>query len=136
MAKSKAPKIDGLGPDNLKRIHSAVRKVWQWSKPWQLAKKRCVGSDGFPRCENPECPDRGKPVTKVTIDHVEPVGEVGGVNYIAKMFVPSSGLQGLCNCCHRTKTAIERKRNANNDPLSKKASYAAKKANKANRTGH
>lgn len=110
MPKKKEPKIDGLCSADLKKIHSAVRRVWQWSKPWQIAKKRSVGADGFPRCENANCPQKGMPVAKVYIDHIDPVGEIGGADYITKMFIPSWKLQCLCKKCHAIKTAKERKK--------------------------
>lgn len=106
--KKKAAPIDGLGPDNLKRIHAQVRQAWQWSHAWRLAKKRALYPDGFYRCESPDCPNKGKPVPKVSVDHVNPVGEVGGPFYIQRMFVPSSQLQCLCKRCHDAKTRAER----------------------------
>lgn len=112
MARKKAEKIDGLSSDDLKRIHKAVRQVWSWSYPWRLAKKRATGEDGFPRCENKKCPQRGKPVSKVFVDHILPVGEVGGPGYIQKMFLPSNALQCLCKKCHDAKTREERKESA------------------------
>ena len=90
MAKrAKTPKVDGLGPDDLKRIHKALGQVRKWSYPVRLAKARAMGKDGFPRCENPKCPKRGKPVPSVQADHIHPIGEVGGPNYIKLMFVGS-----------------------------------------------
>ena len=109
MAKKKTEPTDGLGPHELKRIHSAVRQAWQWSRAWHLAKKRATGSDGFPRCEGPTCPHKGKPVSKVFVDHIDSVGEVGGPKYIQRMFVPSAKLQCLCKKCHDAKTKEERK---------------------------
>lgn len=107
LVRSKKPKIekpDGLGPDDLKKIHKAVRQVWSWSKAWRLAKARAMGKDGFPRCE--KCK---KKVPKVFVDHIKPVGEVGGPKYIEKMFIPSKHLQCLCKKCHDAKTREERK---------------------------
>lgn len=101
--------VDGLNPSDLRKIHKAVRQVWQWSKPWRLAKARAVGKDGFPRCESLTCEKRGKPVPKVFVDHVEPVGKIGGPDYIARMFIPSARLQCLCKKCHDAKTKEERK---------------------------
>lgn len=105
--KSKIEKVDGLGPDDLKKIHRALGQVRSWSYPVRLAKKRCMGEDGFPRCENKKCPSRGKPVPRVQADHVDPIGEIGGPGYIQKMFVPSHKLQMLCGPCHRVKTKAE-----------------------------
>lgn len=109
--KAKAEKVDGLGPDDLKRIHKMVRQAWQWSHAWRLAKKRALHEDGFYRCENKKCPQRGKPVPNVAVDHIEPVGEVGGPEYIQRLFVPSKKLQCLCKKCHDPKTRAERKAN-------------------------
>lgn len=108
--KVKKEKIDGLGPDDLKRIHRAVRQVWSWSHAWQVAKKRVMHADGFPRCENPNCLKKGKRVPKVFVDHISPVGEVGGDMYIPKMFMPSWALQCLCKVCHDAKTKAEKKK--------------------------
>lgn len=107
--KAKIEKVDGLGPDDLKRIHKMVRQAWQWSHPWRLAKKRALHPDGFYRCENEKCPDKGKPVPNVAVDHINNVGEVGGPGYIQRLFVPSRMLQCLCKACHRQKTNSERK---------------------------
>lgn len=103
MAKKQKIRIDGLGPDDLKRIHKAIRQVWCWSHPWRLAKKRAMHKDGFPRCE--KCK---KKVPKVSVDHIQPVGEVGGPEYIQRLFVPSDLLQCLCKKCHDVKTREER----------------------------
>ncbi len=108
MKRKKPEPTDGLGPNELKRIHGAVRKVWQWSRAWHLAKKRAMGEDGYPRCESKDCPSRGGMVPKHFIDHIDPVGEVGGPKYIQRMFVPSSKLQALCKKCHDAKTKAER----------------------------
>jgi 5-methylcytosine-specific restriction endonuclease McrA len=113
VAKKTKERIDGLSSENLKRVHIAVRKVWQWSHSWRLAKKRALHADGFYRCENPKCEQAGQPAPKVVVDHIKPVGQVGGPDYIKKMFVPSSELMCLCNKCHRLKTNEERKREKN-----------------------
>ena len=109
MAKRKNPPFDGLGPDDLKKIHKALGQVRKWSYPVRLVQKRCIGKDGFPRCENPKCLKKGKPVPKIQVDHIEPIGEIGGPNYIQKMFVSSHKLQGLCHDCHKIKTKQEKK---------------------------
>lgn len=108
MAKKKKEMVDGLGPDDLKRIHRALGQVRKWSYPVRLAKKRAMGADGFPRCENKKCPSKGKPVPSVQADHITPIGEIGGPQYIKRMFVPSTQLQCLCGPCHRAKTKLER----------------------------
>ncbi len=132
--KQKIEKIDGLGPSDLQAIHKAVRQVWSWSKPWRLAKARAMHEDGFPRCENKKCPKKGKPVPKVFVDHKQPVGEVGGPNYIQKMFIPSKNLQCLCKPCHDAKTKEERTPRAKvtvskRDKSPKKAPAAGKDSN-------
>lgn len=110
---TKSKPIDGLSPDDLKKIHKVVRQAWSWSHPWRLAKKRALHEDGFYRCENPSCEQSGKPVPKVSVDHINPVGRVGGPEYIQKMFVPSNQLQVLCSPCHKKKTNEERKQAKN-----------------------
>lgn len=101
--KEKLEAVDGLGPKELKQIHKAIRQVWSWSRAHRLAKARCLGKDGFHRCE--QCK---KKVPKVFVDHISPVGEVGGPGYIQRLFIPSSGLQCLCKKCHDAKTKAER----------------------------
>lgn len=110
--KEKPPKVDGLSSDDLKKLHRAVRQIWSWSYPWRLAKKRAMGPDGFPRCENKKCEQKGKPVAKVFVDHISPVGEIGGPRYIQRMFIPSNQLQCLCKKCHDVKTENENKERA------------------------
>jgi 5-methylcytosine-specific restriction endonuclease McrA len=110
MAKKKIKvQIDGLGPEDLKRIHKAVRQVWSWSYPRRLAKKRALHEDGFYRCELPSCPDKGKPQPNISVDHINPIGEVGGTEYVKKMWCPSDQLQCLCKKCHAKKTREEKK---------------------------
>ncbi len=109
MPKKKPDKVDGLGPEDLKKIHRALGQVRSWSHPVRLVKKRCIGQDGFPRCENSDCPSMGAPIPSVHVDHINPIGEVGGPDYIKKMFVPSHMLQALCKRCHAEKTNAERR---------------------------
>lgn len=113
--KEKPAPIDGLSPGDLKRIQSAVRQVWSWSHPWRLVKKRSMHADGFPRCENKKCKHKGKAVPKVFVDHIESVGEIGGPDYIKRMFIPSCKLQALCNDCHKIKTKEEAAERAGKD---------------------
>lgn len=103
-----APQDGGLTAADRKKLHRAVRLVWSWSSPPRLVRKRCMGKDGFPRCESPTCSARGRKVPKVFVDHIEPVGEVGGPDYISRMWCPSSRLQGLCKKCHDAKTKAEK----------------------------
>jgi 5-methylcytosine-specific restriction endonuclease McrA len=43
-------------------------------------------------------------VPKLTVDHIVPVGEVGGRDYIQKMWTPSKNLRAICPKCHYKKT--------------------------------
>jgi hypothetical protein len=105
--KPKRERVDGLGPDELKRIHSAVRLVWTRCLSRRLAVKRASDAKGFVYCEL--C----KEVTpKAYVDHIEPIGQVGGPDYIQRMFKPSIELQVLCRSCHDKKTRAERKGSA------------------------
>jgi hypothetical protein len=115
MAKTKSeksePRIDGLGPAERKLIKNQVRKAWQWSHAWRLAKKRATDPEGFPFCENPKhyevTGSKTLRVAKVFVDHVIPVGEVDSLGYIQRMFVPSTKLQCWCKKCHDPKTKKE-----------------------------
>lgn len=100
-------KVDGFGVAERKAVHAAVRLVWQRSLARRLALKRATDAEGYLRCE--QCRQR---TPKAHVDHREPVGEVGGTNYIADMFAPSVSLDVLCPPCHRAKTAAERKATA------------------------
>ena len=110
MAKVKKEKIDGLSSDDLSRINKALGQVRKWSYPVRLVKKRCLHADGFYRCENTQCQSKGMPVPSIQVDHIEPIGEIGGSEYIKRMFVSSDKLQGLCKKCHQEKTKAERKK--------------------------
>jgi 5-methylcytosine-specific restriction endonuclease McrA len=101
--RQKAQKIDGLGTRELSLIHSAVRQVWQRGRSRALVIKRCTGKDGFLRCESCQ-----KKTPQIKVDHIDAVGKVGGPDYIQRMFVPSSQLQGLCKKCHDAKTRAEK----------------------------
>ena len=79
--------------------------VWHWGYPKKLVIARCTGKDGFLKCE--KCKKR---VPKVFVDHIVQVGDVDS-GFIARLFCPSSGLQGLCAECHRLKTKEERQSN-------------------------
>lgn len=103
MAKRKKPeRTDGLGPLEIKKIRSAIRLVWHRSHARKLVVKRCKGEDGFFRCEL--CMEM---TPELKIDHKVQVGDVDG-GFIARLFCPSSELQGLCKECHRQKTKEER----------------------------
>lgn len=96
-------RIDGLGPDDKKKIRAAIRQVWAWSTPRRLTVKRAARPNDFWFCEGCE-----RVVPKITVDHIHPVGEVDGPEYITKMWCPSSQLRALCNPCHKAKTKAER----------------------------
>lgn len=102
MARKKIEKVDGLGPHEIKKIRSAIRLVWHRSFARSLVVKRCVGKDGFARCE--QCK---KKTPHLKIDHIKNVGDVDG-GFIERLFCPSWELQGLCHECHKIKTKMER----------------------------
>lgn len=99
--KQQARQVDGLGPHAKTRLRSAIRDVWHGSYARKLAAERCIGKDGFPRCE--QC---GRKVPKVTIDHMVPVGEVDD-GFIRRMFCSSDRLKALCGPCHSVKTKAD-----------------------------
>ncbi len=75
----------------------------------RLVRKRSMHADGFPRCENKKCPHKGRPVPAIQVDHIEPIGAIGGPYYIQRMFISSKELQALCKQCHAAKTKTEKK---------------------------
>lgn len=99
----KLKKTDGLGPLEVKKIRTALRLVWQRAYSRKLVVLRCTKADGFTYCE--KC-DEATPALKV--DHIEKVGDLD-TGFIARLFIPSSGLQGLCRECHNEKTKVERR---------------------------
>jgi hypothetical protein len=101
--KKKIEKVDGLSPYDVKKIRSAIRQVWQRSHVRKLCVNRCIGVGGFSYCE--QCKKRAP---HIHIDHKVRVGDVDA-GFIARLFCPSSGLQGLCKECHRVKTNAERR---------------------------
>lgn len=98
----KLKKADGLGPLEVKKIRNALRLVWQRSHARKLVVERCTRKDGFTYCE--ACSSM---TPKLKVDHILNCGELDE-GFIARMFVPSLGLQGLCNGCHHSKTQLER----------------------------
>lgn len=106
--KREKAKIDGLGPDDLRRIHKALGQVRTWSYPVRLVRARAVDKQGFPVCEGKAHKGKRR-VPKIQIDHLDPIGEIGGPCYIDKMFVSSKRLQALCKKCHGPKTRAETK---------------------------
>jgi hypothetical protein len=105
------PNVDGLGPKDIKRLVTAIRRVWSWNYARRICLERAIGKDGFPVCE--KC---FKKVPKVYPDHIKPIGEFS-LQYIARCFVPSNRLQALCGKCHRVKTNRERTKLRNNKKI-------------------
>ncbi len=97
-------KVDGLGPRDVKRLVTAIRRVWGWNEARKICLARATGKDGFARCELCK-----KKVPKVYPDHIEPVGTFHAETYIKRMFIASSRLQAICKNCHRLKTNRERR---------------------------
>ena len=104
--KQKLVATDGYGPKERAMVHKAVRQVFTWSAAYREVKKRCKNAEGFYVCEKKSC---RKVVPTIAVDHIKAIGEVGGPNYIRRMFVNSKKLQGLCKACHGAKTRLERK---------------------------
>jgi hypothetical protein len=100
----RSKKVDGLSLGDIEKLKKAIRKVWNWSQPRKLCLARAMHTDGFPRCENPKC--KQKKVAVVFADHIHAVGK-WDERYIERMFCPSTGLQALCNTCHKGKTKID-----------------------------
>lgn len=102
--KEKIEKIDGLGPDDIRKIRVAIRQVWSWSYPRRLCIARAVvDEDGNSRCELCK-----KVVPKVHPDHIEAAGDVDA-GFISRLFCSSNKLQALCKKCHQAKTNQERR---------------------------
>lgn len=100
--KKKLPKIDGLGPEDEKRLRNAIREVWSWNYARKLCIQRATDQAGFGKCEGCK-----KKVPKLFADHIEPIGEFDSRTFIDRMFLPSSYLQALCKKCHDAKTRVE-----------------------------
>lgn len=111
MAKKKIAKTDGLGLHEKRKLRAAIRQVWHRSYARRLVVDRCMSDDGFPRCEGKNCKLKGRPAPKITVDHIQRVGEVDS-GFIDRMFVPSKKLRGLCEECHKEKTREENKKAA------------------------
>ncbi|CAN5426506.1 hypothetical protein BH11ARM1_BH11ARM1_14260 [soil metagenome] len=103
MAKKPKQITDGYGPEERKRIHSAIRQVWQRCTARRIAARRCALPGDFSRCE--VCTAM---VPKIHIDHIVPAGTIADAGFVERLFCPSSGLQGMCPTCHKAKTAVER----------------------------
>ena len=99
----KLKKSDGWGPLEIKKVRSALRLVWQRSYARKLVVERCTRADGFTYCET--C---GRMTPSLKVDHIVNCGELDG-GFLKRLFVPSSGLQGLCRECHNEKTKAERR---------------------------
>ncbi len=108
--KAKEPKIDGINPKDLKRIRQALRDIWRYSEPWKRVKARVKDKSGFDRCE--QCKKR---VPHTYVDHLVPMGVIDD-GVIRRLFCPSTMLQGLCDKCHKPKTAAERKAQKKGSP--------------------
>lgn len=102
-AEPRAENRDCLNADDVKKIQKALRQVWSWSHSRRLVLKRCDLGGGYSRCE--KC---RKKVPKVHVDHIVAVGTFDG-EYIARLFVPSTSMQGLCAICHKIKTKADLK---------------------------
>jgi hypothetical protein len=102
--KRKLQKSDGLGPLEVEKIRKALRQVWHRSYARKIVVNRCTGEDGFPYCE--QCKEM---TPKLKIDHIAKVGLVDE-GHISRLFCPSTGLQGLCDNCHKIKTKEERRK--------------------------
>lgn len=105
--KAKTLPVDGMSAKDKKNLRNHIRQVWSWSYAPRLVRKRCLRPDGFSDCEMcfVICP-------KVFVDHVRPCGKLDA-GFIARCFVPSKKLQGLCDKCHRIKTKEELKARGN-----------------------
>lgn len=103
MTKKTLEKSDGFGPYEIKKVRSALRLVWHRSHARALVVKRCTREDGYPYCE--KCGER---TPKLKIDHIIQCGDLDG-GFLARLFCPSSALQGLCKDCHNAKTREERR---------------------------
>lgn len=106
--KIKLPDVDGLGPKDKKKLRAAIRMVWSWNHARKLCIARATDKEGFGRCENPKCPQKGKRVPKIYADHIARVGSFDS-GFIDRMFRPSKELQALCKRCHDKKTREEQK---------------------------
>lgn len=102
MAKKKLKPTDGLGPLEVKKLRAALRLVWHRSHPRKLVVNRCIGADGFFRCE--KCKRK---TPQIKIDHKTVLGSLDR-DYIQRLFCSSKELQGLCKKCHDVKTKKER----------------------------
>lgn len=103
--RKKLKPTDGLGELEIKKLRTATRLVWHRSYSRKLCVIRCTGKDGFTFCEL--CKKR---TPKLKVDHLVEVGKMDG-GYLERLFVPSKGLQGLCDPCHKIKTKAERAKN-------------------------
>jgi len=101
--REKLPEVDGLGPKDIKRLMTAIARIWSWSYPRRLCIERSTDFDGFPYCE--KCKER---TPKNFIDHKVPRGS-WDENYIKRTFCSSKGLQALCKSCHAKKTKRDNK---------------------------
>lgn len=89
-------------------IVSTLRRASLRWNPVGVAKSNSRVSRGIYSCAI--CGGRFKP-SEIVVDHIEPVVPISGFDswdgYINRMFCDSSGLQVLCNECHKVKTDKE-----------------------------
>lgn len=98
--------VDGLSSEDKAKLRSAIRRVWLWyAWPRKLVVKRCRLYRRIYRCEKCRSLE-----AKIHVDHIVPIGAVESVGYIDRLYVASTGLQGLCEKCHKTKTKEERRK--------------------------
>lgn len=105
MKKKKTEIPDGPTPKLKSQYHSAIRRVWMWSRMRRLAVKRATGEDGFIYCE--ECEEM---TPKAHVDHIEPCGDIYSPGFFDRLNVSSDKLQVLCKKCHNAKTKLDKQK--------------------------
>jgi hypothetical protein len=88
MKRQKLKPTDGFGPKEMKRVRQTVRQVWHQCHARKLVVNRCTDEKGWQWCERCK-----KKTPKITVDHIEPVGEVDS-GFLKRMFVPSRKIDG------------------------------------------
>ena len=92
------------------QIRSALRMVWRNSPLKKAAVDAARVERGVYACARCDCRMGPK---DFRIDHIEPATPMGWqagdwTSYVAALFCDPSGLQCLCEACHKKKTAEER----------------------------
>lgn len=87
---------------------AAARRIWRWHPSRRLVKDQAKEGKKF------KCSECKELVTKVQIDHIEPVGKgprsfEGWDAYYQKLFCDAVNLRALCVPCHKLKTKKEKK---------------------------